>query len=145
MYIYIHVYTHVETTLPYTVYDLDMLFFWFVLTKHAPVAGFCSSIDVVLSDQLHRGLSPKWEYWNHVDSVSDWTVLSLSAFLFLSEPELRPRLSSATPQRERDGRIAIVEREYFPKKLKKYCQGLSMTDYSYTISMRTRTSQMLAK
>lgn len=58
----------------------------------------------VLSDCLHRQLALRWEYWNHVDSVSDWTVLSLSAFLFLSEPEFRTRLLSATPEREIDGR-----------------------------------------
>lgn len=53
-------------------YDLMMLLLiWF---------GLWSSMAAGLSDHLHRRLALKWEYWNHVDSVSDWTVLSLSVF-----------------------------------------------------------------
>ena len=59
----------------------------------------------------------RWEHWNCVDGVSDWTALPLSALLFLSQTEFSSTLLYQPLQRDREtewGEIYTIL-NYFPK------------------------------
>lgn len=100
------------------------------MTGTCGCGGFSLTMAAVLSDVLHRRSSLRWEDWNHVDSVSDWTFLSLSQlFYFYQSRSLDPSFHQL-PQEEEEREIN--EREYLSVCVCiQYCVGvLQVSVYS---------------